>query len=376
MKGRISRAVIHRLASLFAVMVLAGCHDDDADVQASHRLVPLDEWTLVQDVTPWGARDAGAMAVHGRRLWVLGGWTHDKNGISQEFVDVWSSSDGIQWTSHPTPPWSFGMYQVAASDNGTLLLMAGLKNSRQSDEELSSEVWSTTDGETWTLLNPHAPWGPRMGTALLKFRGSLWLLGGKTRNSGDPQFFRNDVWRSLDGASWSPVTMSAPWAPRAFHCAVVHQDQMWVIGGGDWDALIARADVWSSRDGHTWVQHADAPWKGRIWHSCVSFRSAIWVLGGRTFEPIDTNDEIWRSQDGDNWEPFPSAARPTSRHAAYTAIYRNEIWTMGGGAHGHVEADVWRYPTLVPAWWIAPHEGGSSFVTRAEANPKAEQPRE
>lgn len=326
-----------RCVFAFSFCFVAACEDEPAVFD------PLD-WQQVSAGSPWGTRDAGSVAVHDGKMWVLGGWTYDGvTGDTTIFTDVWSSPDGSEWQKHATPSWTFGMYTRAVSFNNRLIQMGGLKNSRMPDEELTNEVWSSQDGESWKLLG-HAQWEPRIGFTLLTKDREMWVLGGKTRNSGDPANFRNDVWKSPDGIHWKLVTANAPWQARAFHCAFVHEGEIWIMGGGDWDSRVALNDVWHSRNGVEWTREADAPWKGRIWHSCVSYQDAIWVMGGRTFDPLSTDNEVWRSADGHEWESLSQTTRPDSRHAAYTAVFKGDIWTMGGSANGYLHDDVWRYP--------------------------------
>jgi len=43
--------------------------------------------------------------------------------------------------------------------------------------------------------------------------------------------FKNDVWRSKDGSDWELVTDNAPWAKRAYHIMVVHNNCIHLMGG-------------------------------------------------------------------------------------------------------------------------------------------------
>jgi hypothetical protein len=56
----------------------------------------------------------------------------------------------------------------------------------------------------WTRVANDAPWGPRDGAGAIVHGGKLWLLGG-----WNPYRFplqtANDVWSSLDGATWTQV---------------------------------------------------------------------------------------------------------------------------------------------------------------------------
>jgi N-acetylneuraminic acid mutarotase len=63
----------------------------------------------------------------------------------------------------------------------------------------------------------------------------MWILGG-TENYyfGDEKSLKNDVWYSADGKEWELATQNAPWSPRAYHQAVVLNDKIYVLGGGNY----------------------------------------------------------------------------------------------------------------------------------------------
>lgn len=332
------------LASCLAMAcALASCGGvtDTSPTEPPAPPLPAPGWSRVTESTPWGTRDAGATVVHRGEIWLLGGWSY-ANGVASVLTDAWVSSDGVNWRVL-SPPWTYGMYPMAASHQGQVLYMGGLRNSRQPDEAISSEIWSSSDGQDWTRRVASAEWEPRIGATLVPHQGDLWILGGKVRNSGDPTTFRNDVWRSTDGIHWTEVLRQAPWPARAFHCSVSHGGRLWVIGGGDWDAGIGRSDVWSSTDGVQWTRHLDAPWEGRIWHSCQAYAGRVWLFGGRLFNPIRTVDEIWSTADGDLWLADAPLARPGPRHAAYSVVHASRIWLLGGSADGYLQPDVWQF---------------------------------
>ena len=65
------------------------------------------------------------------------------------------------------------------------------------------------------------------------FDDRLWVLGGAyTLGSGPGSYlvFLNDVWNSVDGASWVQMP-DAPWAPRLGHTSVVSDGKLWILGG-------------------------------------------------------------------------------------------------------------------------------------------------
>ena len=136
----------------------------------------------------------------------------------------------------------------------------------------------------------------------------MWILGG-TENYyfGDEKSLKNDVWSSADGKEWKQETAHAPWSPRAYHAAVVHDGKLWVIGGGNYvPEYHASNDVWCSSDGVNWEQVTEhAPWSPRLWFSAVVYRDRMWVLGGWSNKPSKNWGDVWYSRDGKDVDAAP-----------------------------------------------------------------------
>ena len=340
------------LLLLTSLVCISSCGGGDTSLESNGALptcgltnnslpVALAGWTQVSANLPWGQRDAGATVSHQGNIWLLGGWTYDSNG-ARVLDDAWRSSDGLTWSRIDTP-WDHGMYPMAVSFGCRIFYMGGMKDSRLPSEHISNEIWSSVDGETWKREIAAAEWEPRIGATLTEHNGALWIMGGKIRNSAEPDVFRNDVWKSSDGMHWQKVTDHAPWPARAFHCTVSHQGKLWMLGGGDWDSLVTRRDVWSSDDGINWIQHKDAPWEPRIWQACASFSNRIWVMGGRLLDPIRDSKEVWSTVDGEVWSIRSDFISPSERHAAYSTVHENRIWIIGGSGHEYMPSDVWQF---------------------------------
>ena len=119
----------------------------------------------------------------------------------------------------------------------------------------NSEVWSSTDGASWTLENPHAPWEGRHTAGYVVHNGRMWIVGGDC-NQGH---YQNDIWSSADGIHWDLANDHVPWAPRVLHYTLAFDGRIWVMGGqtipnfADADEVFHN-DVWSSDDGVNWTQ--------------------------------------------------------------------------------------------------------------------------
>jgi hypothetical protein len=113
--------------------------------------------------------------------------------------------------------------------NDRMWLMGGWYNGRLPSHEASREVWSSSDGATWDRVTASAGWCPRIAAGAVVFQGRMWILGGtEDYYFGDETSLKNDVWSSADGKNWTQETPSAPWSPRAYHAAVVHDGKLWV----------------------------------------------------------------------------------------------------------------------------------------------------
>ena len=54
----------------------------------------------------------------------------------------------------------------------------------------------------------------------------MLVMGGYDGN------YVNDIWSSIDGASWSLVTANADWTGRRSHTSVVHGNQIFIMTSG------------------------------------------------------------------------------------------------------------------------------------------------
>lgn len=147
------------------------------------------------------------------------------------------------------------------------------------------------------------------------------------------------------------ATANAPWAARAYHCALVFRDKIWVFGGGNYlPTYTGFNDVWSSPDGVDWTKVGDlvtdqvsdnAPWPPRIWFSAVEYRNCMWVLGGWSNNPSKNWNDVWYTADGVNWKELKTKTIWSERHEHSTYVMDDKIWVVAGNACPLVN-DVWQ----------------------------------
>lgn len=238
----------------------------------------------------------------------------------------------------------------------------------------NNEVWSSTDGASWTLdkpntfldakFDPHKDWEGRHTAGYAVFKDRMWIVGGDV-NQGHYHF---DVWNSADGKSWTLVNdgKPVPWGPRALHYTVAFQDKLWIIGGqtvpdfAKSDELFHR-DIWNSSDGVQWQRVTPKepywPQRGMIGGSVV-FKDRIWILGGGTYDTpkIRTRkffNDVWSTTDGVSWERHVESAPWEPRQYHDVAIYDGRMWVMEGYYKGN-RNDVW-YSADGVNWYEVPN---------------------
>jgi hypothetical protein len=227
----------------------------------------------------WGVRYKAADASHAGALWRVGGFV-EQRGRRTLMNDVWRSVDGRRWQRVlERSPWPARSGAHLVSFRDTLWLIGG--------EPSDGRIWLTTDGRNWSARHT-AALPPANPQAVRVHRDALWILGHGAWGTAT-----SDVWTSSDGATWTPVTTRAEWPARTGAGFAVLADRLWVVGGA------GRRDVWSSSDGRRWQRApADLPGPPRDASYSVVFEKRFWVFGGKTGGLGGTGfwDGVWSLQ--------------------------------------------------------------------------------
>jgi hypothetical protein len=306
---------------------------------------PRYAWTCVTRGAAFAARDGAGALVFDGRMWLLGGWNpEDKVHFSAKGhtnSEVWSSSDGATWTLvNPRAPWEGRHTAGYVVHRGRMWIVGGdpLRGHYQTD------VWTSADGVRWDRVIERVPWAPRALDYVVEFKDKIWVMGGQTIPpfAPEPEAFYNDVWNTEDGVTWTRVVEHAPWSPRGMiGGSAVFKDKIWILGGGTYDTpLVPKRnfynDVWSSADGVHWERVLDqAPWAPRQYHDVAVFDGRLWVLEGWSGK---NRADVWWSDDGASWVEVPDTPWPP-RHASSLFVYQNALWVVAGN---NMTPDVWK----------------------------------
>ncbi|MEL6851573.1 MAG: fibronectin type III domain-containing protein, partial [Bacteroidota bacterium] len=214
---------------------------------------------------PWAARSEHSTLVFNNKIWVLGG--NISSGSNDH--DVWSSPDGITWTEATSQAgWAKRQRQGAVSFQGKMWIVGGLQYYGAGGA--FNDVWSSSDGITWTQEVAQAPFAKRFAFEMAVFNGKMWLFGG----IGDDNTYYQDIWSSSDGVSWTEEVNDCGFTLTDAGEVLVYQNKLWVIGG-------VNDNVYESSDGQNWLQITnDADFGKKIAHACVTHAGRMWLISG------------------------------------------------------------------------------------------------
>jgi len=169
------------------------------------------------------------------------------------------------------------------------------------------------------------------------WEGRYWACGGNFPGAS------NVVWYSVPDAQGRPTTWVqygiAPWAARCYHVSVIHNNKLYVIGGGSSIfALGAYPDVWSLSDpfapGAVWVQEAAdggfSPGGGGrgSMSNIVRFGDKYWFVGGFA-GATGISSAVYSATDPAAWSLETTAQFP-SRALPVLLARGNELWLAFG----------------------------------------------
>lgn len=178
--------------------------------------------------------------------------------------DVWTSADGVTWTQ-ATDDAAFDPRHLAslvADSQNRLILTGGILEGRK----VSDEAWRSQDqGRTWSKMSSRSERPQARGVAILLSSGSiwgsdpvmLWLTGVDTEmsNTDSKNSYLQDVWASRNsGRDWAAVTLSAAFGRRDDSNAEITPGGMIVLAGGYNGGNNEHLnDVWvSANGGYSW----------------------------------------------------------------------------------------------------------------------------
>ena len=288
-------------------------------------LVSEYDWQEVASTLPFNSKDGSGLLSFQNKMWLLGGWDPPYHPPMNTHSEVWSSTDGANWTFETSAPWPARHCAAWLVSDSAMWVIGGDPQSG-----CLTDVWKSTDGVNWNQTSAAIPGFTIRNNPNYSFaNGNLYVFGGE-QCSGNPL---TDVWTSTDGIQWTQLP-NAPWKGRGMqiNSCVDNNGQIWMLGGSNEGTRRSYNEVWKSADGITWtLVNESAPWRGRYWHTVAWFDDKIWLMGGMA-TGSEMND-VWYSSDGITWFEFKSTTGnvpASTRHAQSTTVYDNALWYMCG----------------------------------------------
>ena len=281
----------------------------------------------------FSSRYSHTSVVYDNKMWVMGGFDH----VVGRLNDVWSSTDGITWTQVTSSAgWSPRIaFQAVVFDNKMWVMGGNASAGRMHD------VWYSTNGADWTQATAAAAWPIRSSFSAITYDNKMWVMGGGPSSTYSQD--TNDVWYSTNGSDWTQATAAAAWGIRGGQTSFVYDNKMWIMGGF-LNGTTNYNDVWSSSDGTTWSQvTASANWSQRMYASGVVYDNKMWILGGSIYSGgvINKND-VWYSTNGSDWTQATAAGSWTARRIFSAVIFDSKMIIVGGFSTASVYLnDVW-----------------------------------
>lgn len=242
----------------------------------------------------------------------------------------WSSADGIRWAVHQKTDWGERYGMSYAFYKNKLWMLGGMRTWN----DFRNDVWASADGKTWTQVVIKANWQPRRGQHLIVFKNKLWLIGGELSSGSPdqtPSEFLNDVWSSEDGINWIQESVLIPGVPKNNRHVIVFHNKLWMIS-------TIEKKIFNSPDGKNWGLVAEKlPWRERQGNGLLLFNDKLWIFGG-----IERNDS-WFSADGIEWQQLNEHAHWSPRSTYYSIVFNNKLWIFSGktGREDSWSGDVW-----------------------------------
>jgi len=283
--------------------------------------------TLVTSEAQFSTRTEHSLIEFNGKLWVIGGVSFSSDVNRGLLNDVWSSTDGLTWSEEVSNN-SNTSFTPRASHTTVVFQDKIWVIGGSGVNSLLNDVWSSPDGVNWSMETPDAGFTRFSHTSII-YNNKIWVMGGE-----DESLAFNDVWSSSDGINWNLITNDASFAPRILHSSVVFQEKMWIIGGIG-TGFGELNDVWSSSDGVNWsLETVNADFSPRRGHSSAVYKNRLWVIAGVS------NNEIWTSKDGITWKQETEIVEFSRRAEQANLVFDDKLWIVGGWM-GSLLNDVW-----------------------------------
>lgn len=271
------------------------------------------------------------IVAYDNKLWQIAGDRWDENLDTYIFTNnVYNSTDGITWNLvNDNPGFSERALNRTIVYNEKLMVVGGVQNG--GGEE--NDVWSSSDGVEWTMESSNQFHG-RERFGLVEFDNFLWIFGGDYYDFDvEGLFFTGDIFKSANGKNWEEVILESDNHPiaRIDFFTYVFDDKLWVVSGNsNLENPDVKSDIWNTTDGKTWNLVYENGLIGEIGNmismNSLVFDDKMWILhNGKAYYSVDGKDWIKINDEANTWDVIDAVV---FNNSIYVFVQSGDIWQL------------------------------------------------
>jgi hypothetical protein len=231
-------------------------------------------WIPATYNVPWQPRSYSAGVVFKDKMWLMGGKAAGGSSLS----DVWSSTDGAAWNKETgAAQWSarhsFGCFVLPGVDK--MFIVGGI----DSAGNCLNDVWSSSDGKQWTQETGQAFQTGRAAFGTAVYNNMVWTVAGLINGDEQKGTPTNEVWYSANGAQWTKITKTLSWRERYYPAIAGLTTGLYLCGGID-ENRKGINDLNKMNKDQNWSVLPGAPWSDVKVTSGLEYQDSLWCIGG------------------------------------------------------------------------------------------------